>query len=160
VPSITYESVFIAEPEIPTDRVDQLIAKIKETIAAHQGSLTSEDRWGKRRLAYPLRGHREGFYTVLNFTAEPTVVAALEHLYNVTDFVVRQLTIKHIPSKKKFAPRRERPAGADHRGPSRMGGGMRPRSDAPRPAAAAPSAPAPAEAPAAAPDAAPQGEKA
>jgi small subunit ribosomal protein S6 len=163
VAAITYETVFIAEPEIPTDRVDQIITKIKETVAAHQGSVTSEDRWGKRRLAYPLRGHREGFYTVLSFTAEPTVVAALEHFYNVTDAVIRQMTIRHVVSKKKFAPRRERPAGA----PSRMGsGGPRSRSDGPRhsttpppAAAAAPSAPAANATPAPASEAAPQGDK-
>ena len=179
MPSIKYETVFIAEPEVPTEQVDQLINKVKETLAAHQGALISEDRWGRRRLAYPLRGQREGFYTVLNFSAEPTVIKALEHLYNVTDIVIRQQTIRHYPSNKKFAPRRERPAGADsHRGPSRMGGGsFRPRSDGPRPASA-PAAAAPAEGearqgrPAAAPapaaeaapqassDAAPQGDKA
>jgi small subunit ribosomal protein S6 len=161
VPGINYETVFIAEPEIPTEQVDQLIGKIKETIEAHKGSVTSEDRWGRRRLAYPLRGNREGFYTVLNFTAEPTVIRALEHLYNVTDSVIRQLTIRHYPSKKKFAPRRERPAGADHRGGRPGSGSFRPRSDAPRSAAPAPAAEAtPAPAPTPAPEAAPQGDKA
>jgi small subunit ribosomal protein S6 len=138
VPGITYETVFIAEPEIPTEQVDQLVNKIKDTVTAHKGSVTAEDRWGRRRLAYPLRGHREGFYTVISFTAEPTVIAALEHLYNVTDSVIRQLTVKHIPSKKKFAPRRERPAGEAHRSGGRPG--MRPRSDGPRGSTPAPAA--------------------
>ncbi len=160
MPEIKYETVFIAEPEIPADQVDQLINKIKETITAHKGSLTSEDRWGKRRLAYPLRGHREGFYTVLNFTAEPTVIMALEHLYNVTDVVIRQLTIRHYPSNKKFAPRRERPAGDTHRGPGRSGSGPRSRPDAVRSSAPA-AAPAPAPTPVAEAPAtpAPQGDK-
>ena len=134
MPAIKYETVFIVEPEIPTEQVDQLIAKIKDAITTHKGSVTSEDRWGRRRLAYPVRGHREGFYTVLNFTAEPTVISALEHLYNVTDTVIRQLTIRHYPSNKKFAPRRERSSASDsHRGSGRSGSGMRPRGDsAPR----------------------------
>lgn len=153
MPEIKYETVFIAEPEITTEQVDQLINKVKDTIASHKGALTSEDRWGKRRLAYPLRGHREGFYTVLNFTAEPTVIMALEHLYNVTDSVIRQLTIRHYPSNKKFAPRREKPAGEAHRGPGRSSGGPRSRPDAVRPSAA-PAAPAVESA-----DSAPQGDK-
>ena len=168
MPGIPYETVFIAEPEIPTEQVDQLVAKIKETITAHKGSVTSEDRWGRRRLAYPLRGHREGFYTVMNFTAEPTVILALEHLYNVTDSVVRQLTVKVIKSKKKFRPRRERAPGSEsHRGPGRVGGGMRPRGDSSPtrhvvtpPPPVTPSASAPAETPAASPEATtPQGDK-
>ncbi len=46
-----YETVFVAEPEIPTEQVDQLINKIKDTVTSHNGSLTSEDRWGRRRMA-------------------------------------------------------------------------------------------------------------
>ena len=106
-----YETVFIAEPEISTDQVDQLINKIKQAITANQGTLTGEDRWGRRRLAYPIRGHREGFYAVLSFSAEAGVVTAIEHLYNVTDSVVRHLTTRVIKSKKTFRPRKERPAG-------------------------------------------------
>ena len=154
-----YETVFVAEPEIPTEQVDQLVAKLKETVAAHQGSVASEDRWGRRRMAYPIHGHREGFYSVLTFSAEPTVVTAIEHLYNVTDTVLRHLTIKHIKRNKKFAPRKERPAGAVdvHRGPSRYGGPSRSRPDnPPRPAAVEPASASPTPKPEAP---APQGDK-
>ena len=161
MPSIKYETVFIAEPEATTEQIDQIISKVKDTLSSHQGAIVSEDRWGRRRLAYPLRGFREGFYTVVNFTAEPTAISALEHLYNVTDGIIRQQTIRHYPSNKKFAPRRERPAGSSDGYRGRPGSSSRPRSDAPRPAAApapAPAAPAP-EAPSASTEAAPQGEK-
>jgi small subunit ribosomal protein S6 len=156
---IPYETVFIAEPEISNDQVDQLINKIKQTITANQGTLTGEDRWGRRRMAYAIHGHREGYYAVLNFTAESAVVMAIEHLYNVTDSVMRHLTIRVVKSKKTFRPRKEKPAGyvegSRHSGRSM---GSRGRSDAPaaRPAPVAEPA-APAAAPAAAPTAAPQG---
>jgi small subunit ribosomal protein S6 len=108
---IAYETVFIAEPEISNDQVDQLINKIKQAITTHQGSLTGEDRWGRRRLAYAIQGHREGYYAVLNFSAEAAVVNAIEHLYNVTDSVMRHLTTRVVKSKKTFRPRKEKPAG-------------------------------------------------
>ena len=166
----TYETVFVAEPEIPAEQVDQLITKIKETVASHHGSVTSEDRWGRRRLAYSIHGHREGFYSVLTFTAEPTVISAIEHLYNVTDSVLRHLTIRHIEKHKKFAPRKERPAGASdgHRPPSRYGSSSRPRPDVSARSAspalpanpAAPETASPATVPVAKPETPPpQGEK-
>jgi small subunit ribosomal protein S6 len=108
---LPYETVFIAEPEISNDQVDQLINKIKQAITANQGTLTGEDRWGRRRMAYAIHGHREGYYAVLNFTAESGVVMAIEHLYNVTDSVMRHLTTRVIKSKKTFRPRKEKPAG-------------------------------------------------
>ena len=128
----TYETVFIAEPEISNEQVDQLVAKLKQAIATHQGTVTAEDRWGRRRLAYPIHGHREGFYAVLNFTAAPEVVNAVEHLYNVTDSVVRHLTVRVIKKNKTFRPRRERPAGhaegSRHAGP-RASSASRPRPE-------------------------------
>ena len=137
-----YESVLITEPEISTDQVDQMLAKIKQLITDNKGTFTAEDRWGRRRLAYPIQGHREGFYTVFTFNAEPTIVSALEHFYNVTDSIVRHLVVKVIKKNKTFAPRRVRPAGAVESS-SRPGGyrgssSSRPRTDAPRPAASAP----------------------
>lgn len=156
---ITYETVFIAEPEISNDQADQLINKIKQAITAANGTLTGEDRWGRRRLAYPIQGHREGYYAVLNFTAEAAAVNAIEHLYNVTDSVIRHLTTRIIKKNKTFRPRREKPAGSAEgaRGRSGSSSSFRPRTDAPAAAkpvtadAAATSASAPAAAPAATP---------
>jgi small subunit ribosomal protein S6 len=107
-----YETVFITEPEISNDQVDQLINKIKQAVTASNGSVTGEDRWGRRRLAHPIQGHREGFYTVMTFTADTSVVNSLDHFFAITDAVIRHMTIKVIKKTKKFAPRRERPAGA------------------------------------------------
>jgi small subunit ribosomal protein S6 len=140
---ITYETVFIAEPEISNDQVDQLINKIKQAITANQGTLTGEDRWGRRRMAYAIHGHKEGYYAVLNFTAEAPVVNAIEHLYNVTDSVIRHLTTRIIKKNKTFRPRREKPAGQAEgaRYAGRSSSGYRGRSDASaKPAAAAPPA--------------------
>jgi len=141
-----YETVFIAEPEISNDQVDQLINKIKQAITANQGTLTAEDRWGRRRMAYAIHGHREGYYSVLTFNAEAGVVNAIEHLYNVTDSVIRHLTTRVIKSKKTFAPRRVKPAGASEgsRYAGRSSSGSRPRTDAPVAAKPAATEPAPA----------------
>src|ERR1035438_10348166 len=144
---ITYETIFIAEPEISNDQVDQLINKIKQVITANQGTLSGEDRWGRRRMAYAIHGHKEGYYAVLNFTAEAPVVNAIEHLYNVTDSVIRHLTTRIIKKNKTFPPRRVRPAGQTDASRSSGRPGYRPRTDAP--AAAKPAAAEAAAAPAA-----------
>jgi small subunit ribosomal protein S6 len=132
VSAINYETVFIAEPEISNDQVDQLINKIKQAITANQGTLTAEDRWGRRRMAYAIHGHREGYYAVLAFNAEAGVVNAVEHLYNVTDSVIRHLTTRVIKRNKTFPPRRVKPAGAAEgsRYAGRSASGSRPRSEA------------------------------
>jgi small subunit ribosomal protein S6 len=136
-----YETVFIADPEIAMEAVDQLLAKIKKAIADNKGAVTNEDRWGRRRLAYPIQSFRDGFYVVLTFNAEGPVVNALEHLFRVTDSVVRHLTIKIIKKNKTFPPRRVKSASAsmDSGRPGSRGSYNR---DASRPAAAAAAPPA------------------
>jgi small subunit ribosomal protein S6 len=123
-----YETVFIATPEIANDAVETLMTKVKKAITDNSGTLTHEDRWGRRRLAYPIQGQREGFYVVLTFSAEGTIVSALEHLFRVTDTVVRHLTIRIIKKNKTFPPRRVKPAGAtaDAGRPGSRGGYSRP----------------------------------
>lgn len=141
-----YETVLIAEPEIAADQVETLLGKIKQVVTGQGGTMTAEDRWGKRRLAYQIQGHREGFYVVLTHTAEPGVVAALDHFFNVTDTVIRHMTTKVIKSKKTFTPRRERPAGASdvHQRGGRPGGPSRgPRSSGPTSSSTPPAAASP-----------------
>ncbi len=124
----TYETIFIADPDIQNDQVDTIVNKIKQTITSKNGNVTGEDRWGRRRLAYSVQGHREGFYTILNFTADGTVVTDLDHYFRVTDSILRHMTLKIIKKNKTFAPRRERPTGAAEgaRPGARPGGFRRP----------------------------------
>ena len=136
-----YETVFIAQPEIATDKVEQFLGKIKQVVTEHKGAMTHEDRWGRRRLAYPIHGFREGFYVVLNFNAEGTVVGGLEHLFRVTDFIIRHMTIKVIKKNKTFPPRRVKPAGAPEGRPTGRYGSRETRpSSTPAPTSAAPTA--------------------
>ena len=139
-----YETVFIADPEIAMEAVDQLLNKIKKAIADNKGTVTNEDRWGRRRLAYPIQSFRDGFYVVLTYSAEGTVVNALEHLFRVTDSVVRHITIKIIKKNKTFPPRRVKTASAttDTGRPGSRGSYSRSAPAASAPAAAAPAIPA------------------
>jgi len=155
-----YETVFIAQPEIAQEAVEDFLGKIKTVITSNQGAVTNEDRWGRRRLSYPIQGFREGFYVVLNYSAEAPAIAGLEHLFRVTDTVIRHMTVKIIKKNKTFKPRRVKSVGAvDSRPGARPGYNRDSRgssSSAPA-AASATTAPAAAPAPMAAP-AAPEAE--
>lgn len=52
------------------------------------------DEWGKRRLAYPIEKHKEGYYVLMHFTAEPHVPQELERNYKIADDIIRFLTIR------------------------------------------------------------------
>src|SRR5271156_3831354 len=57
------------------------------------------DRWGKRTLAYEVNHKREGYYVVVEFTAEPATVAALDRMLGLADEIVRHKVVR-LPDHK------------------------------------------------------------
>jgi len=97
---MNYESTFICSPDLPTDKVEELTAKVTKLIESSKGTIKSVQQLGKKRLAYPIMKFREGSYVYIEWSGEGTAVAPLENFMRLNDNVIRQLTIK-VEKKKK-----------------------------------------------------------
>ena len=93
----TYETIFICPGDIAQDKIEAAVEKVKTVITRAQGKISNAELWGRRKLAYPIEHHRDGFYVYLVFSSPPEVMADLEHHYRVTDTIVRGLTVKVDP---------------------------------------------------------------
>ena len=89
-----YEIVYIIDPAQGEEGIAALVEKFKAMVEA-EGTLTSIEEWGKRRLAYPINDEEEGVYTVINFTADPSFPAELDRVYKITEGVMRSLIVAH-----------------------------------------------------------------
>jgi small subunit ribosomal protein S6 len=89
-----YETIFIVDPEFETDAVQELVEKFKGLVEGQGGQITEVDEWGKRRLAYPINDRQEGYYYLMNFTANPETAQDLERVYKITNGLMRYLIIK------------------------------------------------------------------
>lgn len=89
-----YETIFIIDPEFETDAVKELVEKFKGLVEDQGGQIAEIDEWGKRRLAYPINDRREGYYFLMNFTANPETAQDLERVYKITNGLMRYLIIK------------------------------------------------------------------
>ena len=58
------------------------------------GTIEAFNEWGKRKLAYPINDLTEGYYVLVNYKAEPSFVAELERVFNITEGVMRSMTIR------------------------------------------------------------------
>jgi len=154
-----YEELFILRPDVPEEEIDQLIEQLTTQISAGGGNVDKSEKWGIRKLAYRVQKKNEGFYVLLQFTAEPGIVRELERRLRVTDQVMKFITVrideklKKIEKRKKQREKRaaRKPAPPAPAAPS-MEHAMAAAEPLPRPGAPMPGAPAPA--PAAAPPAA------
>jgi len=89
-----YELVYILSPQLEAEALDAAIAKVNQNITGKGGSIASEDRWGKRKLAYPIKHFQEGTYVLLKFKMKPAFSKELETNLKITEEVLRHLLVK------------------------------------------------------------------
>lgn len=98
-----YETTFICTPELPSDKVEELVEKTKKVIENSKGQILMTQNLGQKRLAYPIKKHREGSYVYIEVDGAGETVSALEKFYSVNDSIIRYLTVK---SEKKPEPQK------------------------------------------------------
>lgn len=67
-----YEVLFLATPEITKDESETIKSYFSKTIRSHKGDMISFERWGKYRLAYPVKHHAYGVYFLARFDVDTT----------------------------------------------------------------------------------------
>lgn len=88
-----YEVIFIVRPleEEPTNAV---IEKFTKLIQDNGGTIDKEDRWGRKRLAYEIKDNQEGYYCLLNITAEPACVKECDRVMKITDEILKHMIVR------------------------------------------------------------------
>lgn len=71
-----------------------LISRFSDLIVNNGGEIVETDEWGKRRFAYPINYINEGYYVLVNFKAQPAVIAELERNFRITEDTIRFMCIK------------------------------------------------------------------
>jgi small subunit ribosomal protein S6 len=89
-----YECMFIISPLFDEEKTEAIIAKFSQLVVNNGGEVTKTDKMGRRRLAYEIDNNMEGYYTILYFNAEPTLVAELDRVFKITDGIIRHLIIR------------------------------------------------------------------
>jgi small subunit ribosomal protein S6 len=89
-----YELMLVLRPDTADDRVQQILDRTTRGIAAAEGQIVKVSPWGRRRLAYPIDGQREGSYFIVVFEAPSAAVEEVERGLNITEEVMRHLVTR------------------------------------------------------------------
>ena len=89
-----YETVFILTPVLSEDQAKEAVAKFKTLLTDGKAKIHHEEDWGLRKLAYPIQKKSTGFYHLIEFEAEGSLIADLELTLIRDERVIRFLTIK------------------------------------------------------------------
>ncbi len=89
-----YETVFILTPVLSEDQMKETVIKYQEYLKEHKAEIVHEEKWGMRKLAYPIQKKSTGFYYLYEYLAEGETIANLEITLKRDERVMRFLTVK------------------------------------------------------------------
>ncbi|MCI6118066.1 MAG: 30S ribosomal protein S6 [Prevotella sp.] len=110
-----YETVFILTPVLSDEQMKETVAKFKKLLTDNGAEILNEEAWGLKKMAYAIQKKSTGFYCLLEFKAEPSLVSKLEVNYRRDEKVIRFMTVKldkyaaayAVKRKNKYANKQE-----------------------------------------------------
>ncbi len=92
-----YELGFILNPEVSEEQTRAILERVEQVVTQHDGQIVRVNQWGRRRLAYPIEHHRDGFYTFVDMILTPETVIELERTLKVSEEVLRHIVKRRDP---------------------------------------------------------------
>jgi small subunit ribosomal protein S6 len=84
----------VFSPEIAGEDIDDAIERVSQLITQKEGVISEVNRWGKRKLAYPIENFREGNYALIQLKLQPSQVAELDAKIKSREEVLRHLLVR------------------------------------------------------------------
>ena len=101
-----YETVFILTPVLSDVQMKEAVEKFKGILTNAEAEIINEELWGLRKLAYPIDKKSTGFYVLIEFKAEPSVIDTLEVNFRRDERVLRFLTTRLEKYAIEYAAKR------------------------------------------------------
>jgi small subunit ribosomal protein S6 len=91
---LTYETIFIVNPELDESEIKTVIEGVKTAIESGGGKILKLDPWGKKKLAYSINRHNDGYYVLIVFESSPGFVSQLNNYYLITEPIIKHIVIR------------------------------------------------------------------
>jgi small subunit ribosomal protein S6 len=89
-----YETIFIINPDLDESQTNDVIEGVKTAIGSGGGKVLKVDPWGKKRLAYTVKQHNDGYYVLIVFESSPEFVTQLTGHYRITELIIKHIVVQ------------------------------------------------------------------
>ncbi len=104
-----YEAIFILAPTLDEEQTQAIIDSLRQAAEERGAKVANVDRWGRRRLAFPVKKHTDGQYVIFTLLADTNVaVRELQRRVRVSDSIIRFLAIRVDLERKRAEGRKRR----------------------------------------------------
>ncbi|MBQ4551337.1 MAG: 30S ribosomal protein S6 [Clostridia bacterium] len=100
-----YELIYVIDTAMEETARNELIARFNGMIEENGGKVEKVEEWGKRRLAYTINYKTEGYYVLVNFTANAELPREIERVMQINESILRYLTVKVEEKRSNVKPR-------------------------------------------------------
>ncbi len=104
-----YEAIFILAPTLDEEQIQTIIDSLSKAAEERGAEVANVDRWGRRRLAFPVKKHKDGHFVIFTLRADSNdAVRELERRVKVSDSVIRFLTVRVDLERKRAEGRKKK----------------------------------------------------
>ncbi len=89
-----YEIMVIFDASLDDEAIEKEYGKITSVIEQGKGTITDSVKWGNRKLAYPIRHQENGYYYIIDFSADEKIINEIDRLNKINDKILRHLIVK------------------------------------------------------------------
>lgn len=89
-----YELMLVLNADVDEERLAAVMDRIRRAIGSDGGEVTSEESWGRRRMAFKVDRQSEANYHILQLSIAPTVIGELENTLNLAEDVLRHMLVR------------------------------------------------------------------
>jgi small subunit ribosomal protein S6 len=105
-----YETGFLVSPALTDDEAEAIIQQMAGVVSQKAGKMSRIEKWGKRKMAYPIKKHGEAFYVFFHYESGPDAPLELARRFRQMDTILRHLTLvketqQNVRKKKKAGGR-------------------------------------------------------
>ena len=101
-----YETVFILTPVLSDEQMKETVAKFRNLLTDNGAEILNEEIWGLKKMAYAIEKKSTGFYCLVEFKGEPSIVNTLETGFRRDEKVIRYMTVRLDKYDVQYAEKR------------------------------------------------------
>ena len=89
-----YETLYIINPNLSDEENSEVITKFNDLVEKKKGVAVRINEWGKRTLAYSIKKFNKGFYVLLQYCGDGSIVAEVERGMKLDERILQYQTVK------------------------------------------------------------------
>jgi len=88
-----YEVLYIVDASLSDEEKEKVVLSVKDLFEKNGCTTQEPDRWGVRKYAYPINYKAEGYYCLMNFEADDSVLSSITNKLNIDKNIVRHMIV-------------------------------------------------------------------